>query len=156
MARCRRHGSAVALAVGLYWRSQSKLKLTERDTIVLGDFDNKTGDPVFDGTLRQGLSAQLEQSPFLNLLSDQRIAQTLSLVTQRKAVGLSPEVAREICQRTASSAVLNGTIAQIRLPGFGRGAVSRLLQSAIGSIHGSVFFIVCWQEVNRRIGQPMR
>jgi eukaryotic-like serine/threonine-protein kinase len=105
--------AAVVVAVGLYWHSENKPKLTAKDTIVLGDFDNKTGDAVFDGTLRQGLSAQLEQSPFLNLLSDQRIAQTLSLMTQPKDVRLSPEVAREVCQRTASAAVLDGTIAQI-------------------------------------------
>lgn len=103
----------IAIALGLYWRSQRKLKLTEKDTIVLGDFDNKTGDSVFDGTLRQGLSAQLEQSPFLNLLSDSRISQTLSLMTQPKDARLSAELAREVCQRTASAALLNGTIAQI-------------------------------------------
>lgn len=104
---------AVAIALGLYVRWQRRHKLTDRDTVVLGDFDNKTGDTVFDGTLRQGLSAQLEQSPFLNLLSDQRIAQTLSLMTQPKDAWLSSEMAREVCQRTASAAVLNGTIAQI-------------------------------------------
>jgi eukaryotic-like serine/threonine-protein kinase len=88
-------------------------KLTEKDTIVLADFANSTGDPVFDGSLRQGLSVQLEQSPFLNLLSDQRIAQTLSLMTQPKDARLSPESAREVCQRTGSAAVLDGAIAEI-------------------------------------------
>ncbi|MFZ1917926.1 MAG: winged helix-turn-helix domain-containing protein [Terriglobales bacterium] len=105
--------AAIALAAGISWRYQRKLRLTEKDTIVLGDFDNKTGDTVFDGTLRQGLAAQLEQSPFLHLLSDARISQTLSLMTQRKDARLSPELAREVCQRTASTAVLDGTIAQI-------------------------------------------
>ena len=104
---------AVSVGVGLYWRSQQEPKLTEKDTIVLSDFENRTGDVVFDGTLRQGLSAQLEQSPFLNLLSDQRIAETLSLMTQPKDAQLSPEIAREICERTASAAVLTGAIAQI-------------------------------------------
>ena len=88
-------------------------KLTEKDTILLADFDNQTGDSVFDGALRQGLSVELEQSPFLNLLSEQRIGQTLSLMTRPKDLRLSPEVAREVCQRTASAAVLNGTIAQV-------------------------------------------
>ena len=101
------------LAGGLYWRSRRKPKLAERDTIVVGDFDNKTGDAIFDGSLRQGLSAQLEQSPFLNLLSDSRIVQTLALMSQPKDARLTPELAREVCQRTASAAVLNGTIAQI-------------------------------------------
>jgi eukaryotic-like serine/threonine-protein kinase len=105
--------AAILVAAGLYTRSQRKPKLTERDTIVLADFDNRTGDPVFDVALRQALAAQLEQSPFLNLLSDQHIAETLSLMTQPKDSRLNPELAHEVCQRTASSAVLNGTIVQI-------------------------------------------
>ncbi len=104
---------AILVAVGVYWRSQRNPKLTDKDTIVLADFDNRTGDPVFDGTLRLGLSAQLAQSPFLNLLSDQRARQTLALMTQSKDSRLTPETAREVCQRTASKAVLDGAIAQI-------------------------------------------
>jgi serine/threonine protein kinase/Tfp pilus assembly protein PilF len=104
---------AIAASLPLYLRSQRKHELTEKDTIVLGEFENKTGDTVFDGTLRQGLAAQLEQSPFLNLLSDQQIARTISLMTRPKDSRLSPELAREVCQRTASTAALNGTIAQI-------------------------------------------
>lgn len=103
----------VLVATGAYLYTHRAPKLTETDTIVLADFDNKTGDPVFDDALRQGLSAQLEQSPFLNLLSDSRISQTLSLMTQPKDTRLSPELASEVCQRTASAAVLNGTIAKI-------------------------------------------
>jgi eukaryotic-like serine/threonine-protein kinase len=106
----------VAAAIGgtFYFRSrQTAHRLTEKDTIVLADFANSTGDSVFDGTLRQGLSSQLEQSPFLNLLSDERIAQTLSLMTQPKDTRLTHELAREVCQRTASAAVLDGSIAQI-------------------------------------------
>jgi eukaryotic-like serine/threonine-protein kinase len=68
----------VVLAAAGYFSFHRTPKLTEKDTVVLADFANRTGDPVFDGTLRQGLSSQLEQSPFLNLLSDQRTAQTLS------------------------------------------------------------------------------
>jgi predicted Ser/Thr protein kinase len=87
--------------------------LTDKDTIVLADFTNTTGDPVFDGTLRQGLSVQLEQSPFLSLVSDQQIHKTLQMMGKKPDVKLTPEVAREICQRTASAAVLDGSIAQI-------------------------------------------
>src|ERR1700734_2727017 len=88
-------------------------KLTDKDTIVLADFTNTTGDPVFDGTLRQGLSVQLEQSPFLSIISDQQIQQTLQMMDQKPDAKLSPEIARELCQRTGSAAVLNGSIAQI-------------------------------------------
>lgn len=101
------------VAAAAYLYMHRPLKLTEKDTILLADFDNQTGDSVFDGALRQGLSVELEQSPFLNLLSEQRIAQTLSLMTRAKDSRLSPELAREVCQRTASAAVLNGIIAQI-------------------------------------------
>lgn len=87
--------------------------LTGKDTVVLADFANSTGDPVFDGTLRQGLAVQLEQSPFLSLISDARIQQTLRLMDQPPDARLTPEIAREICQRTGSAAVLNGAIAQI-------------------------------------------
>src|SRR5437867_916775 len=103
----------VVLVVSGYFYLHRSPKLTERDTVVLADFANATGDPVFDGTLRHGLSAQLEQSPFLNLLSDQRIAQTLSLMAQPKDIRLTHELAGEVCQRTASAAVLDGSIAQI-------------------------------------------
>jgi eukaryotic-like serine/threonine-protein kinase len=104
---------AILVAVGVYWRSQRRPKLAETDTIMLADFFNRTGDPVFDDTLREGLSAQLAQSPFLNLLSDSRTGQTLALMGRPKDAQLTPEVAREVCQRTASAAVLNGSIAQI-------------------------------------------
>jgi len=104
---------AVVIAGGLYYHFRPSLKLTDKDTVVLADFTNTTGDSVFDGSLRQALSAQLEQSPFLNLLSDERIAQTLSLMAQAKDQRLTRELAREVCQRTASAAVLNGSIAQV-------------------------------------------
>ena len=87
--------------------------LTEKDTVVLADFANSTGDPVFDGTLRQGLAVQLEQSPFLSLVSDARIQQTLRLMDKPSDARVTPEVAREICERTGSTAVLNGSIAEI-------------------------------------------
>jgi serine/threonine protein kinase/tetratricopeptide (TPR) repeat protein len=108
-------GAAVALvaAGAWYFVSHSGSKLSEKDTVVLADFTNTTGDSVFDGTLRQGLEVQLEQSPFLSLLSEERIQQTLKLMEQSPSVRMTPEIAREVCQRTSSTAVLNGAIAQI-------------------------------------------
>jgi eukaryotic-like serine/threonine-protein kinase len=87
--------------------------LTDKDTIVLADFTNTTGDTVFDGTLRQGLSVQLEQSPFLRIISDQQIQQTLLMMGLKPDAKLTPEIARELCQRTESAAVLDGSIASL-------------------------------------------
>jgi serine/threonine protein kinase len=103
----------MALSVGGYFYFHRTPKLSDKDTIVLADFTNATGDTVFDGTLRQGLSVQLEQSPFLSITSDQRIQQSLQMMGQKPDVKLTPEIARELCQRTASAAVLDGSIAQI-------------------------------------------
>ncbi|MGC1371365.1 MAG: winged helix-turn-helix domain-containing protein, partial [Candidatus Sulfotelmatobacter sp.] len=102
----------IALAAAYFYTRRAP-KLTSKDTIVLAYFDNRTEDPVFDGTLRQALSAQLEQSPFLNLLSDQRAAQALALMGRPKNTPLSHDLAHEVCQRTGSTAVLDGSIAQI-------------------------------------------
>jgi tetratricopeptide (TPR) repeat protein len=104
---------AALIAGGLYWRSRQSGKLGEKDTIVLADFTNTTGDAVFDGTLRQGLAVQLEQSPYLSLISDERVQQTLKMMGQTPDARLSPEISREICQRTSSAAMLTGSIAQI-------------------------------------------
>jgi len=105
---------AAAITAAFYFRSrQTTTRLSEKDTIVLAEFTNTTGDPVFDGTLRQGLSAQLEQSPFLNLLSDERVAQTLALMAQPKDARLTRELAREVCQRTASTATIEGSISSL-------------------------------------------
>jgi DNA-binding winged helix-turn-helix (wHTH) protein/tetratricopeptide (TPR) repeat protein len=104
---------AAVFAVAWYESSHRAPKLTEKDTVVIADFANTTGDPVFDGALRQGLSAQLEQSPFLNLLSDRRATQTLALMGQPKDARLTHELAQEVCQRTAGAAVLDGSIAQV-------------------------------------------
>ena len=87
--------------------------LTDKDTIVLGEFTNRTGDPVFDETLRQGLAVQLQQSPFLSLVSDDRIGRTLALMQQPPDTRLTPEVAQGVCVRTASAAVLEGSIAAL-------------------------------------------
>ena len=88
-------------------------KLTDRDTIVIADFSNTTGDPVFDDTLRQGLSVQLRQSPFLSLVSEERIRKTLALMGQPTDAPLTPEIAREVGARTASAAVLEGSIVSL-------------------------------------------
>jgi eukaryotic-like serine/threonine-protein kinase len=106
----------LALAVGGYVYFHRTPKLTDKDTIVLADFTNETGDPVFDGTLRQGLSVLLEQSPFLGIVSDQQIQQALQLMGRKPDAKLTPEIARELCQRTGSAAVLDGSIAQIGTP----------------------------------------
>jgi len=87
--------------------------LGEKDTLVLADFANSTGDPVFDDTLRQGLAVQLEQSPFLSLLSEDRIQQTLRLMGRRADAPLTPETAREICARTGSAVLVEGSIARL-------------------------------------------
>jgi eukaryotic-like serine/threonine-protein kinase len=109
---------ALLLLVLIAWGASAFLAhgrrvLTEKDTVVLADFTNSTGDPVFDGTLRQGLEVQLEQSPFLSLISDQRIQQVLHLMGQPVNARLDPQIAREVCERTSSAAVLNGSIASL-------------------------------------------
>jgi eukaryotic-like serine/threonine-protein kinase len=98
---------------GMLWHSRRSHKLSEKDTIVLADFSDTTGDPVFDDTLKQGLRVQLEQSPFLSIVSEQRIQQTLRLMGRPADARLTPEIARELCQRTGSTAVIDGSIAQI-------------------------------------------
>jgi tetratricopeptide (TPR) repeat protein/tRNA A-37 threonylcarbamoyl transferase component Bud32 len=100
----------VAFGAWLYYARRAQA-LTEKDTIVLGDFTNTTGDAVFDGTLRQGLAVQLEQSPFLNLVSDRNIQQTLRLMGQPADAKLTPEISRDLCQRVGSKAYLSGSIA---------------------------------------------
>jgi DNA-binding winged helix-turn-helix (wHTH) protein/predicted Zn-dependent protease len=104
---------AAGIAGGLLWRSRQLRHLTEKDTIVLGDFANSTGDAVFDGALREGLSVQLEQSPFLSLVSEEGIHQTLRMMERPENTRLTPEITREICQRTSSTAALDGSIALI-------------------------------------------
>jgi DNA-binding winged helix-turn-helix (wHTH) protein/predicted Zn-dependent protease len=89
------------------------VKLTDRDKIVLADFANKTADPVFSETLRQGLTVQLDQSPFLSLMSEERIQQGLELMGQPASAALTPSVALEVCQRTGGAAVVDGSIASL-------------------------------------------
>ncbi len=106
--------AVVGLAVGGWlFYSRKAHALTDKDTIVLADFTNATGDSVFDGTLRQGLAVQLEQSPFLSIVSDQRIQQTLQLMGQPADAKLTPEIARDLCQRAGSKAYMSGSIASL-------------------------------------------
>jgi tetratricopeptide (TPR) repeat protein len=100
-------------AVGIRFYILRSRGLTEKDTIVLADFANSTGDPVFDGTLRQGLAVALEQSPFLTLVSEQRIEQTLRLMGQPSDARLTPQIAQDLCRRVRSAAYLSGSIASL-------------------------------------------
>jgi serine/threonine protein kinase/predicted Zn-dependent protease len=105
----------IALLVGgLYYRShQQSKRLTDKDTIVLSDFANSTGDAVFDDTLKTALSVSLRQSPFLNVLTDSQVAKTLQQMTQPAGKKLTPELARELCQRAGSKAYLAGAIGRL-------------------------------------------
>jgi serine/threonine protein kinase/tetratricopeptide (TPR) repeat protein len=105
--------AVLVLSVAGFFYFRGAPKLSDKDTIVLADFTNSTGDPVFDGTLRQGLAVQLEQSPFLSLVPEDRVQQTLHMMGQPADARLTPQLAREVCQRTASAAVLEGSVATL-------------------------------------------
>jgi serine/threonine protein kinase len=103
-----------AIAGAFYFRShQAAHRLGEKDTIVLTDFSNSTGDALFDGTLKTALTVSLRQSPFLNLLSDSQVAKTLQEMTRPAGTKLTPELARELCQRAGSQAYVDGAIASL-------------------------------------------
>jgi serine/threonine protein kinase/tetratricopeptide (TPR) repeat protein len=106
-------GLAAVTLVVTFLALRLKPKATTANTILVSEFENTTGDSVFDGGLRQALSAQLEQSPFLRLLSDEKISQTMALMSRPKDSVLDRDIAMEVCQRTASAAVLDGSISQI-------------------------------------------
>lgn len=103
-------------AGGWLWLARPTHALTDKDTIVLADFSNRTGDAVFDGTLRQGLQVQLEQSPFLSLVPDARVRQTLPLMGRKADAVLTPDIALDLCQRVDGAAVVEGSIAQVGTP----------------------------------------
>jgi serine/threonine protein kinase/Flp pilus assembly protein TadD len=105
--------AVVAAGVAGAWYLNAPAQLTDRDTIVLAEFTNTTGDPVFDETLRQGLAVQLQQSPFLSLISEERIRKELGLMQQPPDAPLTSDVAESVCVRTASAAVLDGSIAML-------------------------------------------
>jgi eukaryotic-like serine/threonine-protein kinase len=104
---------AVVIAIVFGFRQRQSHKLTEHDTLVLADFNNSTGDPVFDDTLKQAISVQLAQSPFLNILSDAKIRATLKLMAKPPGTKLTPEVADDLCQRAGSKAYITGSIASL-------------------------------------------
>ena len=109
-------GIAVLVGAVLFFygkRPGTKAALTEKDTVVLADFSNSTGEVVFDDALKQALAADLEQSPFLNILSDRRVAETLQLMGRTPNERVTPEMAREICVRTGSKAMLAGSVSKL-------------------------------------------
>jgi serine/threonine protein kinase/tetratricopeptide (TPR) repeat protein len=108
--------AVVVIAAGAFWFFKGRSKptvLTERDTVLVGDFANSTNDPVFDDTLKQALGVSLRQSPFLNVLSDDKVTSTLRMMTKPANAALTPDIARELCQRAESKAYVSGTIASI-------------------------------------------
>ena len=104
---------AAIIALGSYFRSHQSSKLTEKDSVLLADFVNTTGDAVFDGTLKQALAVQLEQSPYLNLLPDSRIRAALKFMGRPGDERLTRDVAREVCLRENVKAMLAGSIASL-------------------------------------------
>jgi serine/threonine protein kinase/tetratricopeptide (TPR) repeat protein len=138
-------GAMIALAVltvGGYFYFHRAPKLTGKGSIVLADFTNTTGDPVFDDALRQGLAAQLAQSPFLNILSDQQIRQQLRFMGQPATARLTNDLARQVCQRTQSAAVLDGSIAQI-------GSTYSLILNAVNCASGETLATAQSQASNK-------
>ncbi len=113
--------AVIVIAIGVFfWQSRSAdpektsgTRLTEKDTVVLADFDNKTGDPVFDDALKQALAVQLGQSPFINILSDRRVAETLRLMSRESNARITPDLARELCIRTGSKAIVLGSVSNL-------------------------------------------
>ena len=103
----------IVLAAGWFFHSRKAHALSERDTILVADFVNTTGDPVFDATLKQALAVQLEQSPFLNILSEERVRQALRYMGRSPDERLTATLAREVCQREGSKALLAGTVASL-------------------------------------------
>ena len=105
--------AGIGVAIAIWLHSHHKPVLTEQDTVVLGDFANTTGEPVFDDTLKQALAVQLEQSPFLNVISPARVKQTLTMMGRSGNEPVNDEVGREVCQRTDSKALISGSIATL-------------------------------------------
>jgi serine/threonine protein kinase/tetratricopeptide (TPR) repeat protein len=105
--------AVVIIATGLFLRSYRTHALTEKDSVLIADFVNTTNDPVFDGTLKKALAVDLAQSPFLNVLSDQKVRQTLTLMGKSPDERVTAEIGREICQRDGVKALLTGSIANV-------------------------------------------
>ena len=105
--------ATVGIFAGLRYRSARVSRLTAKDTVVLADFSNNTGDAVFDGSLKQALKVALSQSPFLNILPERKVRATLKLMTQPANTPIFPSIAREVCQRSGSKAYISGAIASL-------------------------------------------
>ena len=108
--------AALILAAGgfFFWQQRGHAKpLTDKDVLVLADFANTTGDPVFDGTLRQGLAIQLEQSPFLKIMDDEQVQQDLRLMSLPPGARITNQIAHEICVRDGAAATIGGSIASL-------------------------------------------
>jgi eukaryotic-like serine/threonine-protein kinase len=103
----------LGLSAGAYFYFDRAPRLTDKDTIVLADFVNNTGDPVFDGTLRQGLAVQLEQSPFLKIMDDEQVQRVLRLMSLPPGARITNQVAHEVCVRGGAAATIDGTIASL-------------------------------------------
>jgi eukaryotic-like serine/threonine-protein kinase len=118
-SRAAKIGVTLALAVAAiaggfqFWRSHQTPKLTEKDTLVVADFDNRTGDPVFDGTLKEAMAVDLEQSPYLNIVSGQKISEALKLMSRDPGLPITGDFARDLCQRVNGNAMLQGSIANL-------------------------------------------
>jgi hypothetical protein len=121
-------GAIAIVGLGVRYYPRRAAALRAKDTIVLADFANKTGDPVFDETMRQGLEVQLEQSPFLNIVSDRKIEETLRLMGQ-PTQPITPERARAICIRTGSKATVLGSISNL-------GSQYVIWMNAVGCVNG--------------------
>ena len=104
---------AALVAGGFYYRARFSQRLTSKDTVVLADFSNSTGDPIFDDTLKTALSVALNQSPFVNILPENKVAETLQLMTRPAGTKLTPELARELCLRAGSKAYIAGSIGSL-------------------------------------------
>jgi hypothetical protein len=104
---------AILIAGGLYFRSRQSAKLSEKDSVLLADFVNTTGDAVFDGTLKQALAVQLEQSPYLNIFPESRIQQALKFMGRSADDRVTKDVAHEICLREGVKAMLTGSISSL-------------------------------------------
>src|SRR5439155_9257796 len=103
----------LALFAAAYFYFHHAPKLTDKDTIVLADFVNNTGEPIFDGTLRQGLAVQLEQSPFLKIMDDEQVQKDLRLMSLPAGTHITNQIAHDICIRDAAAATIDGSIASL-------------------------------------------
>jgi tetratricopeptide (TPR) repeat protein len=113
IARAIAAAAAVVLAVTWFIREPATARLTERDALIIADFSNSTGEPVFDGTLKVALAVALEQSPFLKVFPDEQMRETLTLMRRAPDIAITPAIAREIARREQLKALVTGSIAKL-------------------------------------------